>query len=153
MQQALAIGSSAITVGLLVDRLCYGHWTVPAINFYSANVSGGVSRLYGVHPWHWYWTEGFTAMLGTMIPYTIIGVCISSTRQLALVCGLVVAAYSLAPHKEFRFLHPVLPVAIAYAGHGAECLWTRATVCSAEQVTRTNETWSCSEAEVCASLY
>jgi len=49
----------------------------------------------------------------------------------------VVAVYSLFGHKEFRFIYPVLPICLVYAGHGLWYLrqsgWARlyrALVCS-----------------------
>eukprot|EP00656_Telonema_subtile_P045030 TRINITY_DN5129_c0_g1_i3.p1 TRINITY_DN5129_c0_g1~~TRINITY_DN5129_c0_g1_i3.p1 ORF type:complete len:384 (-),score=49.06 TRINITY_DN5129_c0_g1_i3:66-1217(-) len=119
LQQVALVGCGAAGLSAVVDRIGYGTWTCSALNFLWFNAAQGLSRLYGVHPWHWYFTEGFTAMVGTMIPYVALGLAPCRSRLLALACLLVMLCYSSSPHKEFRFVLPCLPIAMVYAGHGA----------------------------------
>ena len=41
-------------------------------------------------------------------------------RKPLLLVAFVVSVYSAIPHKEFRFIYPILPLCMIYAGHG---LW------------------------------
>ena len=112
---ALVLGLS-----LLLDRLLYGEWTVPAVNFFRLNSLTSLSSLYGTHPFHWYLTEALPATLTLLLP--LAGRAVWRWREEAAVClmaGLVawsVAVHSVNAHKEYRFLLPVLPLVCLLAG-------------------------------------
>jgi phosphatidylinositol glycan class B len=89
--------------------------------------------VYGTQPWHWYATQGLPVMLLTMVPLVIIGFFVSKGTQkypMYLVIYVLIV-YSVFAHKEFRyqfrkslnnhrFIFPILPICIVYAGVG---LW------------------------------
>ena len=87
----------------------------------------GGSAAYGTHPWHWYFTQGFPAVATCFAPLAFFG-CVSGTLKGArawepfAVTLYCVLGYSLAAHKEFRFLMPALPPTLAAAG-GALAAW------------------------------
>lgn len=58
---------------LIIDRIGYGVWTFVPWNFIKFNVLEGKDRLYGVHPWNWYFFQGYPAILGTFMPLTVVG--------------------------------------------------------------------------------
>lgn len=113
----VCVGAVAILGGLVVDRIFYKTWTSTAANFFRVNVTEGISEFYGKNPWHWYISQGWPVLLG---PY--IGLAVSaavrradrttSTKYLTLLIGWTTFVYSLLSHKEFRFLLPMLPLAI-----------------------------------------
>jgi phosphatidylinositol glycan class B len=100
-----------------VDRLFYGEWTCVPCNFVRFNVFGGGSAIYGAHPWHWYLTQGYPAVLGTMTPAALSG--FWRNRRVAphafIVTFWTIVGYSLAAHKEFRFLLPCVSASIVSA--------------------------------------
>ena len=107
-------------LSLLLDRLMYGEWTIPAVNFVYLNSLTSLSSLYGTHPAHWYLTEALPATLTLLLP--LAGWAVWRWRAEAVVwlmCAVVgwsVAVHSVNAHKEYRFLLPVLPLVCLLAG-------------------------------------
>ena len=113
-----------MALALCIDRVGYGVWVLSAVQFIRFNATQGLSRLYGVHPWHWYLSEGLSAMVGSMWPYLLIGAAHSKSRLVLLASSGVVLVFSQSPHKEHRFVLPLLPLLLVYAGHGARLAMT-----------------------------
>lgn len=78
---------------MLIDRFGYGEWTFVPLNFIKFNVlevrgrneimlnrTGltlcvvkGKDKLYGVHPFSWYFAQAFPANIGTVMPLFLAG--------------------------------------------------------------------------------
>ena len=68
---------------------------------------------FGVSNWHWYFTQGLPVMLGLFTPLFVMGIWKGYPRELnTLLQGAVtfILALCISPHKEFRFLLPILPI-------------------------------------------
>jgi hypothetical protein len=111
------------------------NWVVVSFNFLRLNSGTDLAKLYGVHPWHWYVTEGLPTNLGTMTPIFVWAVWrfvkrrsdnaptkreagtsenVDARRSLWILLACLVwciFTYSLNAHKEFRFILVVTPVA------------------------------------------
>lgn len=67
-------------------------------------------------PWHYYLTQGLPILLTTTLPFFLIALVEaikgdeSHLRNLAFLIGWTTSIYTALPHKEWRFLHPLLPV-------------------------------------------
>jgi len=105
----------ALTAG--VDRYFYGEWTFVPWNFIKFNVLGGGSAIYGAHPWHWYLSQGYPAVMGTMLPLTLAGFWRhrATKPDPFIVTFWTLLGYSLPAHKEFRFILPCVGASIASA--------------------------------------
>jgi hypothetical protein len=115
-------GVSALVASALIDRAFYGEWTFPAYNFVRFNLLGDGASIYGVHPWHWYLTQGVPGIIFTASPLCLIGIVACGRLDLFLLGIWTVGVYSILPHKEFRFVLPVQHLAFAYAGAGLAAL-------------------------------
>ncbi|RLN77653.1 hypothetical protein BBO99_00006587 [Phytophthora kernoviae] len=115
----LPIALATTAVMLCIDRLGYGEWTFVPFNFFKFNILEGKDKLYGEHPWNWYFTQGFPAIVGVTLPLTIAGYLTApdSKKDLGRTIMWALFVYSNAPHKEFRFVLPLLPPAFVYAGY------------------------------------
>lgn len=88
----------------------------------------GKASLYGTHAWHWYFAQGLPAVLATQLPFLLLGLRrlllsppTDSPTALRLAASALVAypiGLSLSPHKEFRFLLPILPLASLLGAYG-----------------------------------
>jgi len=133
----IIIGLIVTATGTMLDTHFYGKMTFTPLRFLEANIMDGISVFYGTHPLHWYITVGIPVVLGChLIPFllgafrTLTQIRHSIERVLLLVIVWTVAILSLVPHKEFRFLLPLLPMFVyiesswlSYWSHKAHKSW------------------------------
>ncbi|KAJ6435553.1 hypothetical protein OIU84_000701 [Salix udensis] len=61
--------------------------------------------------------DGFTVMLFTFLPFSIAGSIKSKRWKLSGLIAWVLIVYSVQGHKEFRFVLPMLPIALMFSGY------------------------------------
>ncbi|KAJ3594257.1 hypothetical protein NHX12_006588 [Muraenolepis orangiensis] len=90
------------------------------------NVLHGMAEFYGSHPWHWYLSQGFPAVIGPHLPFFLHGCTLASKRYRILLVTVVwtVMVYSFLSHKEFRFVYPVLPFCMVFCANLLPALYT-----------------------------
>ncbi|KAK4479430.1 hypothetical protein RD792_014944 [Penstemon davidsonii] len=115
--EVVPIGGLVLGITFLLDRQLYGSWVFVPLNFLKFNFLSSGGDYYGTHPWHWYMTQGFTVMLFTHIPFSLAGIIKSKKSKLSGLIAWVLGIYSLLGHKEFRFVLPVLPIALMFSGY------------------------------------
>jgi phosphatidylinositol glycan class B len=103
---------------LCIDTFYFGQLTFTPWNFFMANLS--ISSYYGVNQWHYYITQALPILCTTALPFVIHGVYTMVQtpsvqerhryQTLLGVIGFTIAVYSLGQHKEWRFIHPLLPL-------------------------------------------
>jgi phosphatidylinositol glycan class B len=92
------------------------------------NVVNSISLFYGVHTWHWYLSQGIPVIFTTFLPLLVYGFYRIYTQpviyqriQLLLYLSLwVITIYSLLPHKEFRFIFPIVPILLMVSAYGLQ---------------------------------
>ncbi|KAL5511606.1 GPI10 [Sanghuangporus vaninii] len=102
---------------ILIDSLYFGRVTFTPLNFIRTNLSS-VSIFYGQAPWHYYLTQGLPILLNVCLPSFVFGAWsvfkrgLRHQRTLLALIVWTIFIYSLLGHKEWRFLHPILPLMI-----------------------------------------
>ncbi|CAH0393990.1 unnamed protein product [Bemisia tabaci] len=107
----LPIGLTALTISTLLDSYLHGSLVFTSFNFFWFNIFHNIGVHYGSHSFHWYLTQGLPVVLGPFLLPLIRGP-IEFTpiyRKLTLSILFSVLILSLIPHKEFRFLLPLMP--------------------------------------------
>lgn len=126
----IPIGTLAVVLSAAIDCVFYGKWTLVQWNFVKFNIIHSVAGFYGSHPWHWYFTQGFAVVIGPHLPLFLHGCTLAFRRYKVLLAAVVwtIVVYSLLPHKEFRFIYPVLPFCMVFCGISLAHLkaWRRA---------------------------
>ncbi|XP_078702493.1 GPI alpha-1,2-mannosyltransferase 3-like isoform X2 [Branchiostoma floridae x Branchiostoma belcheri] len=114
----IPVGVGALAWSAVVDRIFYGKWVLVQYNFLEFNVLSNQGSFYGSHPWHWYVTQGFPVVMATqLLPFVFGAVKFWKKQKLVLLIVLwTVMVYSCLGHKEFRFIMPVLPLAMISCG-------------------------------------
>jgi phosphatidylinositol glycan class B len=97
-------------------------WGAPFHSFLAYvrfNLIEGKSAAFGVEPLAYYF-EVFWSAVGVSIVAVIIGLvaCVGRATGLVVVVLLYVLAHTLVPHKEFRFMMPIVPLLLALSGVG-----------------------------------
>ena len=130
--EAAVIGGAVLLCSAGLDRWMYGEWTLAPYNFLVLNTVHGIAALYGTHPWHWYVTEALPVLLSFSLPLFLHALWSHRrhpvTRCVVPALVVTVAVYSSNPHKEYRFLLPLLPLCMLYAGLSLSSMastWTR----------------------------
>lgn len=126
LKRFLPIGILTVGLGVGVDYLMYGDLVLTPVNFFKANILNNIGTFYGSHPWYWYITTGWPAVMGIcIVPFglSIVNVIrgdfepnLSIRKKMLVSIGFTISIYSLLTHKEFRFLLPVLPMAMYLVG-------------------------------------
>ncbi|XP_050208020.1 mannosyltransferase APTG1 [Mercurialis annua] len=120
--EVFPIGALVLGLSCLLDRLMYGSWVIVPFNFLKFNFLSSGGDYYGTHAWHWYFSQGFTVMLFTFIPFSIAGSIKCRHWKFSGLIAWVLILYSLLGHKEFRFVLPVLPIALMFSGYALSVL-------------------------------
>ncbi|KAG6739793.1 hypothetical protein POTOM_057408 [Populus tomentosa] len=115
--EVVPIGALVLGLSCLLDRLMYGSWVIVPLNFLKFNFLSSGGDYYGTHKWHWYFSQGFTVMLFTFLPFSIAGSIKSKCWKLSGLIAWVLIVYSIQGHKEFRFVLPMLPIALMFSGY------------------------------------
>ncbi|KAA8916513.1 hypothetical protein TRICI_001376 [Trichomonascus ciferrii] len=141
--QIVRAGFQGLAVGALLSMIVDGYfWQntvfklpdrpvfVPEIYGFVYNVVMGKSSLWGVEPWHAYFTKHIPNMATNPVTIGLIpaGLAFNSPtglRILAAAATLFVAIYSAQPHKEWRFVVYIMPIVAVTAANGATYCWTR----------------------------
>ncbi|GJE90740.1 glycosyltransferase family 22 protein [Phanerochaete sordida] len=134
------IGSVALGALCTLDSLYYGKLTFTPLNFLRTNLSS-ISLFYGSSPWHYYLSQGVVVLATIVLPFSLHGIFISATsggtpaaRSLLGLVLWTITIYSLAGHKEWRFIHPLLPILHIFAARSIVDVYHR------KQATRSHGT-------------
>ncbi|KAB2077227.1 hypothetical protein ES319_A06G086800v1 [Gossypium barbadense] len=114
--------SVVLGITCLLDRLMYDSWVLVPLNFLKFNFLSSGGDYYGTHKWHWYFTQGFTVMVFTFLPFCVAGIIKSKYWKLSGLILWVLGLYSILGHKEFRFVLPVLPISLIFVGYSLAAL-------------------------------
>ncbi|KAJ4836222.1 hypothetical protein Tsubulata_025597, partial [Turnera subulata] len=117
LAEVIPIGALVFGLSCLLDCLMYGSRVLVPLNFLKFNFLSSGGDYYGTHKWHWYFSQGFPVMLFTFLPFSIGGIIKSRRWKISGLIAWVLVIYSVLGHKEFRFVLPVLPLALMFAGY------------------------------------
>ncbi|KAM4068111.1 alg9-like mannosyltransferase family protein [Hirsutella rhossiliensis] len=117
-RDAALCGGLVAALSLVSDRLYFGFWTFPPLNWLNFNISKSLAVFYGRNPWHYYLLQGIPLLCTTSLPFALWGlvkpVASSAAKEntlktLSYTVLTTVGALSLISHKEVRFIYPLLP--------------------------------------------
>ncbi|KAJ6635465.1 GPI mannosyltransferase 3 [Pseudolycoriella hygida] len=116
----LPIGVIVGGASVAIDYYAHGSLIFTPIEFLKVNVLQEIGNFYGTHPSYRYTSTGLPAILGVAtLPFllatkeTLLNRPTYPIRSILLrsiVFALII--YSLLPHKEFRFILPILPMCL-----------------------------------------
>lgn len=116
--------AGVVAASVLVDSWFYGEWVFTPWNYFRVNLVEGVASSFGTEPPWWYaaWVPVWMAPpLGPVVAVLVAAGVLGRLRSpwsWAFVAFFV--GHSAIPHKEVRFLLPVLPFVPVLAARGVE---------------------------------
>jgi phosphatidylinositol glycan class B len=120
---ALTISFSGVTLSGLfaLDSVYYGTPTFTPLNFLATNLSN-VSLFYGGNAWHYYLSQAIPILCTSALPFVLRQIWLTLRGRDSVALGTMLACitwtigvYSFAGHKEWRFIHPLLPMLHVFA--------------------------------------
>jgi alpha-1,6-mannosyltransferase len=122
---SLAAGLGAAAASVAVDSLLWRRAVWPEGAVFWFNTAENKSSAWGTSPWHWYASSALPRALLGGLPAALAGAALPPARPpLAAAAGFA-ALYSALPHKELRFLLPVLPLFNVAAAMALAAAWRR----------------------------
>ncbi|MFH4974539.1 hypothetical protein AB6A40_001248 [Gnathostoma spinigerum] len=111
-----------LAISILLDSFIYHRFTITIWNFAKFNVFEGGSGHFGVHPWHWYISQGLPLTFGVQLIAVAGGLLlVLKQKSVSLLPFLLSVWYilfhSCLAHKEHRFVLPIMPLMCLYAGN------------------------------------
>lgn len=137
---ALILGfSSVVFIQGVVDWLTWGRFLGSVLTNIQRNLIDQVSSTYGVEPWSFYLTHSPTEYGGVfvlLLPVSLLGAAFiitqgvvkrTQTLDLAIFSGTLfyTLIHTLIPHKESRFLYPILPGFLYLAAVCSDSVFSR----------------------------
>ncbi|GAA5891479.1 hypothetical protein JCM6882_004485 [Rhodosporidiobolus microsporus] len=119
------VGLLSALLSLFLDTSFYATPTFTPLRFLHFNLVRRVSHFYGTSSGAYYLAQGVPLLLLTQVPFFLDGILLrpkraagpgaevddpQAVKELKRTLAATVAVYSALEHKEWRFLHPVLPV-------------------------------------------
>ncbi|NMO22499.1 hypothetical protein HG543_47725 [Pyxidicoccus fallax] len=121
--EALAVLAGWAFLYGLLDRLTWGGWFHSARVYLEFNVLKDGASAWGTAPFSYYGRVLFQGMAAvTFVTGVLVLLAARRAPGLLAVSALFFALHALQPHKELRFLVPVLPLFTALAGVGLDSL-------------------------------
>lgn len=126
----VVLGAAAVVAaGTVVDRWFYGVWVFTPWTYFHANVVEGVANSFGTSPWYAYlvWPPLWMAPpLGLAVAGLIVaGIASRPGRAWTWAFVAFLAGHMAVPHKELRFLFPLLLFVPVFLAWGSEALIRR----------------------------
>jgi phosphatidylinositol glycan class B len=117
----------AITLNILVDHWFYGEWVLSPFRYYEANIVQNVASAYGVMPWYEYFvlfaTQAVPPISWVLLVLFFIGLFKRPFQLMVFVFIPFLLGHMLVPHKEFRFLYPMLIPFLFICFTGLDAIW------------------------------
>jgi hypothetical protein len=122
LETTAVLVAGAVLFGLF-DRLTWGSWFHSALVYLRFNLVEGKASGWGTEGAFYYVAHLFTAMpLLTVAALALACLGVARAKGLALLALAFLLLHSAIPHKELRFIFPLLPLGFALAGLGVDRL-------------------------------
>jgi phosphatidylinositol glycan class B len=119
-----------VAVCTVLDSWFYGEGVFVPWNYFYTNMVEDVASRYGTSPWYYYVEQMFfrpTPLIGSFVVLSLITLLVFNYKHMVLWCIIpFIIIHSLIPHKELRFLFPIvnfLPLVLVLAFQEIRSRW------------------------------
>jgi hypothetical protein len=111
-------GAAVVVLAGLLDRITWSYpFQAQFLNFW-VNVVEGKANQFGVEKWTWYAAMFAHVWAWAIVPMAAALLVARREALLVLVALAILVAHSAVAHKEYRFLFPLIPIAVLLFGLG-----------------------------------
>ena len=108
----IVAGFSVVVGGIALDSWFYGEPVVAFYNYFESNILQDMASNFGISPWYYYFiqvTESATTLLGLAIWISLLVFLLYFRYHILSWCLIpFLIVHFLVPHKELRFLFPLI---------------------------------------------
>jgi GPI mannosyltransferase 3 len=119
----------AVGLNLLVDHWFYGEWILSPLRYYEANIVRDAASTYGTTPWYDYIvlfaTQGIPPISIVLLLLFFIAIIKRPKQLMVFVFIPFLLGHMVVPHKEFRFLYPMVLPFLLICFSGLDEIWQR----------------------------
>jgi phosphatidylinositol glycan class B len=116
-------------LNLLVDHWFYGEWVLTPFRYYEANIIKDAASDYGTTPWYDYivlfLTQGVPPISWILFILFCVGLVKRPMQLMVFVFLPFLLGHMLVPHKEFRFLYPMVIPFLWICFSGLDEIWEK----------------------------
>jgi hypothetical protein len=113
-------GVIPLLIGMIADWITLGRPFQSVWLNFLVNWTYGASAVFGTAPWYAYFGK-LAVMWGGALPFVagaaLLGV--ARGRLIAIAAVSLLITFVIVPHKEYRFLYPLIPLVLTLAGIGS----------------------------------
>lgn len=115
---SVVIAAAVLLLDGTINYWFYSRFKIPLWSFFKFNVADSLSSFYGVSRIDFYFLQAIPILLLNYLPFFLYGFMSTawSDYKGLLLCYLLV--FTAIPHKEFRFIYPMMPVLLTYSASG-----------------------------------
>lgn len=115
---SVVIAAAVLLLDGTINYWFYSRFKIPLWSFFKFNVADSLSSFYGVSRIDFYFLQAIPILLLNYLPFFLYGFLSTawSDYKGLLLCYLLV--FTAIPHKEFRFIYPMMPVLLTYSASG-----------------------------------
>ncbi len=122
---ALLIAAGIIGLDGGLNYYFYSEFKLPLWEFFKFNVFDSLSSFYGVSRVDFYTFQAIPIIMLNYLPFFVYGIFTTPwTESKALIISYI-SIFTLIPHKEFRFIYPLMPFLLIYSASGVLRISTR----------------------------
>lgn len=116
----IALLTAAAVIGLdaIVNYYFYLGFKLPLWQFFKFNVSDSLSSFYGISRVDFYFLQAIPILLLNYLPFFLYGIAITQWSESKTLCLFYLLVFTAIPHKEFRFIYPLMPFLLMYSASG-----------------------------------
>lgn len=115
---SIFMGLTVFVIDIILNYKFYGSLKFPLLAFFKFNVSDSLSSFYGVSRLDFYFFQAIPILLLNYLPFFIYGILKSPFSNLKGLLLTYVLVFTMIPHKEFRFIYPIMPILLIYSAFG-----------------------------------
>lgn len=115
---SIMIAFFVLSFDSLLNYYFYSNWKLPLWNFFKFNVFDSLSSFYGTSRLDFYFFQAIPILLLNYLPFFINGFISSYDKEFKYLLLFYISIFTLIPHKEFRFIYPLMPILLYFSAIG-----------------------------------
>lgn len=120
---------AAVLLNLWVDYWFYGEWILSPLRYFDANITNDIASTYGTTPWYDYFvlfaSQGIPPISIVLMLLFFVGLVRRPMQLMVFVFVPFFIGHMVVPHKEFRFLYPMVLPFLLVSFAGLDSIWVK----------------------------